>query len=119
MCRSRRFQDSPVPRQPRCGRVDLVEVSENPADRSRQAVNVQPAEFHPPVGRPVLIFSAQPVHEFEHLFVAPHPAGKTCERLPLAIGCAGMPYVPVNPGRIRPIRFDSDNIEAMVLDQMP
>ena len=67
------------PRAPRAGGIDLVQVGEHRFDRAVQAVEIEPVEPGALALGTRSVMPAQPLHEVEHIGVAPHPARKALE----------------------------------------
>ena len=85
-----------------------------------QAVQIQPVEAGSRRGRARAIVRMQPVEEFDHVAIAPHPPRKSREisegRLGIGI-VTRMPDPAIDPIGIRPIGFDGDNVEPLFRDQ--
>lgn len=60
---------------------------------------------------------AQAVAKGKHLMIAPHPHVKARKRLAATGSCCALPHVIVDEGDVGPLAFDSDDVEAIALDQ--
>ena len=110
----------PIPRPPRCLRIDLVQVSEDRPHRRVQAVEVEPVKTDFLLGRHSAVVSAQPPHEVEHIGVAPHP-GREAPEPRKSFGGVGVvrlaAHIAIDPIGVGPVRFHRDGGEALLPDQ--
>ena len=97
--------------------IDLVEISEHGLDGGAEAVDVEPVEAALPVGIATLVDGLEPVQERADLAVPPHPGGEAREGRLRHLGPRQPAHIGVIDRGIRPIGFDRDDIEAVLLDQ--
>lgn len=65
------------------------------------------------------VFLLEPIGKFQDFQIAPHPAREARECLALAgLGCA-MAHIAINPLGVGPIGFDRDDVEPVVLNEIP
>lgn len=100
-------------------RVGTLQVADHGLGRPVQAVEVEPVDTYPPLGRQPVIVTAQPFNERQELPVAPHPGR---EALEIAQGLFGAVlalalHEAVDTPGVWPVAFDGDGIEALATDQ--
>jgi hypothetical protein len=105
-------------RHPGSFRVDAVQIVDDRANRTMQAVEIQAVKADPRSLGSCLIVLAQPFDECLDVGIAPHPGRKSPERRFGVRRRAGMPHVAVDAGRIRPVGFHCDDPETVGFDQM-
>lgn len=112
-------RETAIPFAGSCGRlrIDPVEIIENGGYRPAEAVNVQPPEPDPLIGRQRPVMSPQPVDEVENFGIAPHPCREPRERFFLRGASRTASDVAVYEGGIGPVGLDRDNGKPMVLDE--
>ena len=94
-----------------------IEIVEHSPDRAVEIIKVEPIEAGALLERAGGVVLAQPTHERVHVGISPHPGGEAPERR-FGISARGLvPDMPIDSGRIRPIRLDRDHGEAVLLDQ--
>jgi hypothetical protein len=98
-------------------RIGLVEIGKHGRDGASEAVDVEAPEFDAGVRRKPLIVGPQPKHEVMHFHVAPYPGGKAREALLLRWRMRLVAHEAIDACGIGPVRFHSNDIEAMPFDQ--
>src|SRR3546814_7543658 len=63
--------------------------------------------------------AAQPVGEFKHLDIAPHPGRETHEGFAAPWARGMVADIAVDVGGVRPVRLDRNDVEAVMRDQLP
>jgi hypothetical protein len=85
-----------------------------------QAVQIHAVEASLRRRRTGRIVRPQPLEEFDHVTIAPHPARKSREISERRLGVGILTRVPdpaIDPIGVRPIRFDGDHVESLFRDQ--
>ena len=103
--------------------VDLVEVAEHGLDGRVQAVEVEAVESDPRrIAGEGIVVVAQPLHEVQHVGVAPHPAREALEvpKRRQGVGVVARPtHVAIDPVGIGPVRLDGHRGESPLRDEPP
>lgn len=97
--------------------VDPFEIGKNRRHRLVHAVEIEPADMHVARGVPARIVAAEEFDKGVELGVAPHPGRETGESVAIRRAPGQEAHVPVDHRRVRPVRFERDDREAVVLDQ--
>src|SRR3546814_12369885 len=63
--------------------------------------------------------AAQPVGEFKHLDIAPHPGRETHEGFAAPWARGMVADIAVDVGGVRPVRLDRNDVEDVMRDQLP
>lgn len=100
-------------------RVDALEIGDDGGNGAPQAVDVESPELDLPVRAAGIVVDAQVVHELFHLDVAPHPGRKAFKRPLQRLFGRQLPDEMIDRRGIRPIGLDRDDVETVMLDQLP
>src|SRR6185437_13203171 len=75
-------------------------------------------ERHSVAGLEAGVARPQPIDEFAHLAIAPHPYGKSGESRPLGGRYPAVTHIVIDARGIRPITLDGDEAKSLLLDQL-
>src|SRR5437588_2575052 len=96
----------------RCG-IEVIEIAQDRRNRTVQTVEIQTVDAGAlrRIGDLGVVL-LQPVNEFHHLPVSPHPGRESIEGLLGMWLDGGASYVPIQALRLRPVRLEGDDRKA-------
>lgn len=99
--------------------INLIKIGEHSGDGATHIVEVEPVKAGATIEVTyAVIMVAHPIHQRSRFSVAPHPCGKTLKR-GLGLSDRGaISHIAVDGRCIRPIRFDGEDREPVLGDQM-
>src|SRR3546814_12224634 len=93
--------------------IDLVQIGKHRVDGFAKAVHVKAMERRPLTGGTLFIMAAQPVGEFKHLDIAPHPGRETHEGFAAPWARGVVADIAVDEGGVRPVRLHRNDCETV------